>query len=105
MPLSQPPEEYTQDSKPESEKASREPGTSTKEEQDFLAYSTIEPHLILQAELNDLVRDFKVPETKAQLFGSWLQQWNLLGMGVRVSLYKEGQANIASYFWIDGGLL
>jgi hypothetical protein len=73
--------------------------------QDFSAYSIIQPHLITQAVLNDLVRDLDLPKTKAQLLGSRLQQWSLLENGVKVSLYRKRQANIASYFSIDGDLV
>jgi hypothetical protein len=79
-----------------------ETGTSTIEDQDFSAYSTIQTHLITQAELKDLVRDLDLPETKAQLLGSRLQQWNLLEKRVKVSLCRKRQANISSYFSMDG---
>ncbi|GBP31823.1 hypothetical protein EVAR_16597_1 [Eumeta japonica] len=36
------------------------------------------PHLINQAEFNDLVRDLQLSRSKAELLGSRLQQWNLL---------------------------
>jgi hypothetical protein len=57
MPVPKPPEKYTLDLEPESEEASPEAGTGTREDQDLSMYSTIEPHLITQAELNDLFRD------------------------------------------------
>jgi hypothetical protein len=65
MPLPEPPEEYTLDSEPESEEALPEAGTSTREDQDLSAYSIIEPHLITQTELNDLVQDLDLQKTKA----------------------------------------
>jgi hypothetical protein len=43
-----------------------------------------------------------LPKTKAQLLGLWLQQWNLLGNGVKVPFYKMRQSNIATYFSMDG---
>jgi hypothetical protein len=39
VPVPKPPEEYTLDSEPESEQASTEAGTSTREDQEFSAYS------------------------------------------------------------------
>jgi hypothetical protein len=64
----------------------------------FPAYSTIQPHLITQAEFYDLVRDLDLPKTKADPLGSRLQQWKLLEKGVKMSLYRKRQANITSYF-------
>ena len=39
---------------------------------------TSEPHLITRTELNDLVQDWDLPKTKAQLLGSRLEEWNRL---------------------------
>jgi hypothetical protein len=64
LPGSEPPEKYTLDSEPESEDASPEGEASTREDQDFSVCSTIQPHLITQAELNDLVRDLDLTKTK-----------------------------------------
>ena len=36
------------------------------------------PHLISKAELNDLIRDLKLPEDKAEILRSSLQEHNLL---------------------------
>jgi hypothetical protein len=75
MPVLEPPEEYSLYSEPESEEASPEPGISTREDQDFSTYCTIEPHLITQAELKGVVRNLDIPKTKAQLLGPKIQQW------------------------------
>lgn len=61
--MSEPPEKCTLDSAPEFKGTTPEAGTSVKEDQDFLPSSTTEPHLISQAELNDLVRDLDFPKT------------------------------------------
>lgn len=37
-----------------------------------------EPHMIIQAELNDLARDLNLSKSKAELLGSRLQQWRLV---------------------------
>ena len=105
MPVPEQPEKYTLESEPESEEISPEAETSTREDRDFSAYSTLQPHLIPQAELNGLVRDLVLPKTKAQLLGSLLQQWNLLEKGVKVSFYRKRQSNIAEYNSIDGDLV
>ena len=97
MPMPEQPEKYTLESEPESEDASPEAETSTREDQDISAYSTVQPHLTFQAELNDLVR--------AQMLGSRLQQWNLLEKGVIFSSYRKRQSNIAKNCSIGGDLI
>jgi hypothetical protein len=69
--------------------------TSTREDQDFSACSTTEPHLITQAELNDLVRDLE--RLKNQGWATWIK-WNFLQKGVKVSLWKKRQANVDGDF-------
>ena len=49
----------------------------------------IQPHLITQAELNDLVRDLDLPKFKDQFLGSRLQQLNFLEKGESVVLEEE----------------
>jgi putative ubiquitin-RnfH superfamily antitoxin RatB of RatAB toxin-antitoxin module len=44
---------------------------------------------ITEEELNDLIRDLDLPKSKAELFGSRLQQWNLLKENVRISVYRK----------------
>ena len=74
MPVSELPEDYTLDSAPESEDASLEAGSSTREDQNISAYSTKQALLITQVKLNDL----NFPKTKTQLPVSRLQLWNFL---------------------------
>jgi hypothetical protein len=105
MPVPEQPEKYTLDSEPESEEASPEAETSTRKDQDFSVYSTVQPFLITQTESQDLVRDIVLPKTKAQLLGSRLQQWKLLEQRVKVSFYRKRQSKTAKYYSIDGGLV
>ena len=76
-----------------------------REDQDFSFCSTVEPHLITQAELNNLIWGLDLPKTKADLFGSKLQRWNILEKGVKVSFYGKRQWSIAKYFSMDGDLI
>jgi len=69
--MPKPPEKYTVGSAAEWN-VSPEAGTNTGEDQDFSAYTIIEPHLITQDELNDLAPDLDLPRTKARLVGPWL---------------------------------
>jgi dolichyl-phosphate-mannose--protein O-mannosyl transferase len=73
-----------------------------REDQDFSVYSTVEPHLITQAELNNLFWGLDLPKTKAEVLESQLQRWNLLEKGVKVSFCGKRQLNIAKYFSMDG---
>ena len=88
--MPKPPEKYTVVSEAEWE-ASPEAGTNTGEDQDFSASSTIQPHLITPAEMNDLAPDLDLPKTNARPVGSWLQQWNLPEKGVKVSFYRKSR--------------
>ena len=97
MPVPEPPEKYTLDSEPEFKETSPGAGTSTKEDQDFSLYSTTEPHLVTQAELNDLVRDLDFPKTKAQLLRSRLRQCHLLRKGCE-SFIGRGSRTLQSNF-------
>jgi hypothetical protein len=44
-------------------------------------------------------------KTKAQLFGSRLQQWKLIEKCMNVSFYRKRQSNIAKYFTLNGDLV
>ena len=62
------------------------------------------PHLITQQELNDLVRDLNLPKSKSELLGSWLQQWNLLAPGTKVTVYRRRSELFSTLFSKDGEL-
>ncbi|GBP67189.1 hypothetical protein EVAR_42068_1 [Eumeta japonica] len=55
------------------------------------------PHLINQAEFNDLVRDLQLSRSKAELLGSRLQQWNLLLPDTKVT-FSETEAKFTQNF-------
>lgn len=56
------------------------------------------PHLIEQAELNDLVRDLQLSKDHAELLGSRLQQWNLLASGTKVTIFRTRNQELSSFF-------
>jgi len=62
---------------------------------DFLELTL--PHLILQSELDDLGRDLNLLKIQADLLASYLQGWNLLQQGVKMS-YRKHQLSLPSFF-------
>ena len=101
-----PPESYTLDSDHDDGQDSAGPEPSKSANPDFEpSYSSLEPHLISQSELNDLVRDLELPNSKAELLGSRLQQWNLLESDVRISLFRDHQIELVQFFLMEGDLV
>lgn len=47
------------------------------------------PHLITQADFNDLKRDSKISSRSAEVIGSRLQQWNLVAQDFRVTSARK----------------
>ena len=50
--------------------------------------SSNEPHLLTQADLNDIVRDLKLSKKQAELLGSRVKGWNLLREDIKVCFYR-----------------
>nr|CAH7753306.1 unnamed protein product [Callosobruchus chinensis] len=102
LPIPVPPQTYTLQTE-------LQPGTpndtSTDDEEHSADSVSRQPHLLTQAELDDLIRDLQLPRTKSQLLGSRLQQWNLLEKGVKVSSYRTRQSSLKSLFSEDNGLV
>lgn len=110
MPVPVPPETIiTSSDETESESKDPSPEASTSHNiPDELSSSdsaSAKPHLITQADLNDLVRDLDLPKTKAQLLGSRLQQWNLLQKNVKISSFRKRESELLGYFFKDGDLV
>ena len=57
---------------------SEEQQASASRDEDYLSSTDSSSHKITEGQLNDLIRDFELPENKAELLASRLQQWNLL---------------------------
>ena len=108
LPIPVPPESYTLDSDDDHDdnQDSAGPEPSTSADPDFEpSHSSLEPHLISQSELNDLVRDLELPKSKVELSGSRLQQWNLLESDVKISLFRDRQKDLVQFFLMEGDLV
>ena len=57
-----------------------------------------QPHLITQEELNDLVRDLSLTKESAEVFGSRLNEWNLLAYDTRISFYRTRHQNLSKFY-------
>jgi len=71
---------------------------------DFVPSTSSEPHLISQAELNDLVRDLGLSKSQAELLGSRLQGWNLLSSPTKISVFHSRHEDLTKYFSQVGSL-
>ena len=59
------------------------------------------PHLLSQGELSDL----NPLKRKAEIFGSRIQQRNLLHPNTRISCYRQRQNDFTTFFKIQDGLV
>lgn len=74
---------------------------SSDHDEQFHAGPSNVPHLISQADLNDLVRDLNLSKLQAELLGSRLQQWNLLDDDVRISYFRKRNIELSKFFTSD----
>lgn len=71
---------------------------SATEDPEFEPSTSSNPHLISQAELNDLVRDLDLSKNQAELLGSRLQGWNLLSPGTKISVFRKRHEDLTRFF-------
>jgi len=50
--------------------------------------SSLDPHLLTQEDLNDMVRDLNLSKQQSELMCSGLKSWNLLNNDVRICSYR-----------------
>jgi len=99
----EPPKEFTIDSDDEDEgesiSGSPEPPASTEPHVSHGRSSVPQPHIFIQDELNDLVRDLELSKSKPELLGSILKQWNLLEKkSFRISSFRSRHQQLVSFF-------
>ena len=61
-------------------------------------FTSKQPQLITQAELNNLIRELDLPKIKAELLGSRLKQKNLLAWGTFFSFYRHSEQEFMPFF-------
>ena len=98
LPVPQPPNE-----KEDSSSVNARESTSTESEEEPIELDPCFQHesvplFINQERLNDLVRDLYLSKDKAEILGSWLQQWNLLEPGTTISSFRGRNQNLADYY-------
>ena len=69
---------------------------SASRDADYLPSTDSYNHKITEGELNDLIRDLKLPKNKAELLASRLQQWNLLHHSVKVTTFRTRSQEFAA---------
>ena len=82
IPIPKPSKEFTINSdegEGESTLGSPELPACTKAHVSHVTSFSPQPYILIQEELNDLVHDLELSKSKAELLGSRLKQWNLLG--------------------------
>ena len=78
-------------------------GTSVTMDEIYLPDQTsMQPHLISQEELSDLVRDLYLTKQQAEMLGSRLKQWNLLDSHAKITLYRNRNKKLMKYFTMNG---
>ena len=58
------------------------------------------PHIITQANFDDLVRDFQLPKKKMKVLGICLKQWSLLLPGTNVSHFRIRYATLCTFYFM-----
>jgi hypothetical protein len=99
LPMPEPPKEQNLNSDIE-EKDTEKTGPHKEEpaDTDFQGPASGSPHKLTQDEMNNLVRDLKLPKVKAELIASRMIQWKYLDEGVKITLYRYRQKNLEVFF-------
>jgi len=91
----EPPKECTihSDDEDEGESTSSSPESpaSTEPHVSHSRSSVPQPHILTQDDVNDLVRDLELSNSKAELLESRLKKWNLLEKNVQISSFRTYQ--------------
>ena len=58
----------------------------------------VEPHFLNQSEFNDLIRDFGLTKSNAEILIYRLKEWNLLDESCRITTQRERHKMLSQYF-------
>jgi len=61
-------------------------------------YSSNEPHLLTQWDLNDIVRDLNLSKTQAEVLGYRLKGWTFLRQDTKVCFYRGRHEEFKDFF-------
>ena len=86
----------------DSSTGSDEPSTSCNDESTPYRPATAEPHLVTQAELNELARDLALSKQRAEVLASRLREWNLRSPDARISSFRSRSAQFSGFFTKTG---
>ena len=73
-------------------------------ESTYSGKSGIEPHWIMQEDLNDLARDLYLSKQQSELLASRLKQWNLVQEDVRITSFRNRNKDFASFLDMENRL-
>jgi len=93
LPVPEPPDNFAMypDDEDSVSSNSEEQQPSASRDADYLPSTDSSNHKITEGELNDLIRDLKLPKNTAELLASRLQQCNLLHHSVKVTFRTRNQ--------------
>jgi hypothetical protein len=69
------------------------------------SFSSSEPHLLTQGDLNDLVRDLNLPKKPAEPLSSRLKWWSLLHQDIEICFFRNRQIEIKEFFSQENDLV
>lgn len=89
----------------ELESSSESANSPSEHDEDYTIKHDISPKLILQEDLDDLVRDLNLPKESAELLGSRLQERNFLAPGTTFAWYRHREQEFVRFFSSQGSLV
>jgi len=100
LPVPEPPDNLAMYSDDEHSASSNneEQQPSASRDADYVPSTDSSHHMITEGELNDLIRDLKLPKNKAELLASRLQQWNVLHHSMKVTTFCARNHEFEQFF-------
>ena len=89
----------------ELESSSESAKSPSEHDEDYTIEHDISPKLMLQEDLDDLVRDLNLPKESAELLGSRLQERNFLAPGTTFAWYRHREQEFVRFFSFQSSLV